>query len=440
MRRALELGGDPLNAGAGSLLEFVWPLTALAMFVALFLSWYLRILDIPMVSISAIMASVATVHALLPPLLPRSGEARNALLLAAHLTAVAALAYVWCVLGGLAMPLFLLFFAAPTVAASAHFTPWGRQAAFIFELLAVAVAAAVASPALRWYSAQQGIPLDWLDPLEHLVVEADRFTEVRPEPALECASLVLAAGALIALHLSAGAIADIARRLHLQLRRMVTSLHEDKGLLGDLLRSSFMPEALVLTDSRRIVLVSDRFREYFARPGQELEGADLRSAVDLQFPEALEPLLAGSDGQVDCQFRGPDGAMHPARAHLVHLSREGARMMRFTLEPCEDSRQLELALATLERAVLVIDGAGTIARANEAARALFPLAMPGAPAHKALHAADLPSAWWQSQPGSSVPRDFSINGRRVRGRVVCRGADAQSAELIVVELSAEPRA
>jgi PAS domain-containing protein len=419
------------------LLEFVWPVTALLLFVALFVPWHLRIIDVPIAAIAALMAAVAALHALLPPLLAHLRRVRDIVLLFAHVAALAALAAVWCSLGGLAAPLFLMFFAAPVVAASTLFGAWGRQIAFVLTLVMVALASAIASPALRWYANLHGIDLGWLDGFESWGLGGGPFAHTRPEPMLECASLVFAVVALTALHSSASLIADVGRRLRAQLQRVVNSLNHEEGLLGDLVRSSPLLEALVLADSRRIVMASNRFRERFERADLVAEGADLRSLVEIQFPEALDALFAGADGSLDCQFRGTDGLLHAARVHVTHLAREGTRMVRFTLEPCEDSRQLGLAIEGLASAVIVIDEVGALVRANEAARSLFPEAIPGVPATRALNAPGLPQAWWQALPGSTVPRDFRVHGRRVRGRVVCRNADGQAGELIIVELGIE---
>ena len=429
-----------LNGPWTALLEFVWPVTALLLFVTLFVPWHLGVIDVPMAKIAVLMAAVAALHALLPPLLARARRTRDVALLLAHVAALAVLAGIWCLLGGLAAPLFLMFFAAPVVAASSLFGPWGRHVAFAITLVLVALASAVASPALRWYANLHGVDLGWLDSFDDFVANGGPFAAARPEPMLEVASLAFALVALTALHSSASLIADVGRRLRAQLRHVLDSLNHEEGLFGDLVRSSPALEALLLADSRRIVMASDRFRERFGRDGAAIDGADLRAVVELQFPEAIDALLAGANGTVDCQYRDPGGSLQPARVHVAHLAREGTKLIRFVLEPCADSRHLALALDGLASVVIVVDGSGVVARANDAARDLFPEDIPGVPAGRALSAPGLPQSWWQTVPGAVVPRDFRVHGRRVRGRVVCRNADGQAGELSIVELVEESAA
>src|ERR1700754_2093908 len=116
-------------------LELVWPLTFTAVFVAVFVTWFQRLIDIDVERITWLLALGTASHLLIPT----GGDStlRSALRLGSHLIGVLILGAAWALLGGLSAPLFLLFFAPPIAAAGVAFGPWSRLGAMSLSLATI---------------------------------------------------------------------------------------------------------------------------------------------------------------------------------------------------------------------------------------------------------------------------------------------------------------
>jgi len=409
----------------------VWTLTLVGAFVALFVPWYLRVLDIDIAPIAWLVAGATSVHLLAAPALAnaRSVRVRHAALLCTHLIGLMVLAVIWVRLGTFEVPLFLLFFAAPMATAGIVLRVWERLIATFVALAVILLAAALCSSALRWYAEQLGLPLEWLGPLARRVaVSASSASSVALASA--CVSLLLTAVALPALVICASSLAGAVRRIDGRSQALITALRQEESLAQEILRSSPLSEAIVLPESGQLVLLNDRFRSEFITSGERPADASLRDLLKLEFPEALDQLLRDSDGCIACTYHTSTGKRRSARIYVRQSLHEGARVARVSIEDCTIERQLEAAFDALDDLVVIYDANSTIVYANSHAHAAFPQAVRGVGADAALLRPELPDSWWRTPRGSSVPRRIVISGAEFRGTV--RSSSETTAEPLTV--------
>jgi PAS domain-containing protein len=426
-----HLAAPQITRGA---LELVWPLTFTAVFVAVFVTWYQRLIDVDVERITWLLAIGTAAHLLIPA----GGESRlrTALRFGSHLSGVIMLGAVWALLGGLSAPLFLLFFAPPIAAAGVAFGPWNRLGAVTVTLSMIFLTAAVCSAPLRWYLGQFGLRLEWLDPAASYLATYGGQSDGSVEPTASAVSLLLAAAAFLCLEFGAHGYANSAGRLFIRLRTIVRALRQREGMALEMLRSSPLPETVVLTESAQIVIANDKFRSSFASSA-EPEGADLFSVVKLQFPEALAALVRERDGQLACSFNTADGRTHSARIQVRHARHGRALVARISFFERDFERQLESALDAQECAILILNANEVVVHANSRALGVFPEALPGATATAALQSPGVPGFWWQAARDTSVPRQLAVRGRQLRGKVTSRGADRFGDAMTIISLTPE---
>ncbi len=437
MNANMTLASDDTTISAGRAFELMWPLTFVAVLTALWALWYLRVLDVDIGRIAWLLSVATGVHVLAVPAMARIESARgsDAAFLALHGVSLLVLGTVWLLLGAMDLPVFLLFFAPPVIAAPAIRGLWGRATAFTLAIAVVLLTALLASPSLRWYSGQVGLPFAVLDSLAARLSSLGAPVEQSVDPTAAAVSLGLVATSLTALYACASSLSAASRRVIGTLHEEITELTRDKGVAHELLQSSPMAEALVLPHSVRIVFVNDRFRSVFTGSGIPTEGARLSEVVKPQFSEALERLVQSGDGVLDGRCPGPDERLREVRMHVCRLKYEGVNVARVSFEDRTVERQLQGALDALEDLLLVFDGDDRLVYANTAARALFPTAEPGAAATAVLRRADLPETWWRTPVDTAVPRQMSISGNGYRGTVFCRRLEALAEPLTVIALA-----
>jgi PAS domain-containing protein len=427
--------GSPVSAEWA--FELVWPMTFIAALVALWTPWYLRALDVDIGRIAWLLTVATGAHVIAWPLFAPIRDTRvgSAALLTLHALSLLVLGVVWILLGAMNLPVFLIFFALPILAAPAARGVWGRTTAFGLALPILLLAALLASPSLRWYGGQLGLPLALLDPIAAQLGSFGAPSEERVAPTAAAVSLGLVAAALAALYACASAFAAANRGAIGWLHQTIAALRKDKGLALELLRSSPLPEVLVLPESARIVLVNERFRSMFASGAGATEGARLQEVVKLQFPETLERLLQSGDGTVDGRCPGQDGRLREVRVHVRRSRHEEAHVARVSFEDRTAERQLEGVLDSIEIILLVLDADAALVYANPAARAVFPGAERGAAAVSVLRRPELSDKWWRVPEETAVPRQISISGNEYRGTVSCRRLDGLAEPFTVIALS-----
>jgi PAS domain-containing protein len=379
----------------------------------------------------------AAVHLLAAPAVARAASPHiaNLALLSLHLVSLLLLGAVWLQLGAMNCPLFMLFFAPAVLVAPAMRGRWGGAVAFASTLTVVVLAALLASPSLRWYGAQAGMPIAILEPVAARAAALGIPTEQNAVPSTAFVSLALAATALGALYACAGTLWRVARRSVARLNAAIATLRQGEGMTLELLTSSPLAEALVMPEGLQIVLVNDRFRAQFTSE-MALEGQRLLDVVRMQFPEPLQRLIESGDGVVDARHFDERERPRELRVYVRHSRLDGARVARVSFEDRTEERQLESAIDALDATLLVFDSDDNLVYANAAARALFDAAAPGASAAAILHRGDLPDRWWHTPVETSVPRHLSIGGVEYRGRVTHRKPEALAAPLTVVALQA----
>jgi PAS domain-containing protein len=439
----MNMTAEPTSAPDGSpvsaewVFEVVWPMTFIVALVALWTPWYLRALDVHIGRIAWLLTVATGAHVIAWPLLAPIRDTRvgSAALLTLHALSLLVLGFVWILLGAMNLPVFLIFFALPILAAPAARGVWGRTTAFGLALPILLLAALLASPSLRWYGGQLGLPLAFLDPIAAQLGSFGAPSEESVAPTTAAVSLGLVAAALAALYACASAFAAANRGAIQWLHQTIAALRKDKGLALELLQSSPLPEVLVLPESARIVLVNDRFRSMFASGAGATEGARLQEVVKLQFPETLERLLQSGDGTVDGRCPGQDGRLREVRVHVRRSRHEEAHVARVSFEDRTAERQLEGVLDSIEIILLVLDADAALVYANTAARAVFPGAERGATAVSVLRRPELSDSWWRTPEETAVPRQISISANEYRGTVSCRRLDGLAEPFTVIALS-----
>jgi hypothetical protein len=411
-----------------------WAVLLGAALAATLAPWYLGVIDLDLrPTLRALLTGGALALALMQLDLARRGPLAAA---APHFLGVAVLAASWYLLGTFDVTGFLILFAVPTYAAALECGRWTVLGIAATTVVAAVIAAALASPALRWQLQQFEALAALLPRAGGSDFEALRFASstVGRE---QLATLAVFAVAILAVAGIGASAAGIINRQARTLRSTDRAHRESASLASKLLDDSAEMQALV-SAAGRVHSMNRTFREALA--GAKRDGS-LIEALQPVYPEPLEQLLAAEQGgSIASQACRPadkpwliDIAVEP-----VMLDGESLRRVRIGRTHAADLAAA--SLDALELAVAILGPDKTVAFASDAFRSRFTRLREGATAAEALEGVHgLPAHWWDIAPSRTGQVRFVDDGRRCLARIALTGARPDCA-LTSIELKCEDAA
>src|SRR6185436_5269360 len=164
------------------LLDDVWMLTLMVLFVAVGVPWYLRALDIDFAPVAWSLFGYGVLYVLSTFAADKIGSERRlmSLIRMIQATGIIFLGFIWHLSGNLQNPMFLLVFVLPIVAGSLILASWQSFINVCLSIITVSMIALLDGPELRWYATQTG---PWAKRFIELI-PASSMTKQNPFPSL----------------------------------------------------------------------------------------------------------------------------------------------------------------------------------------------------------------------------------------------------------------
>ncbi|MBV9343460.1 MAG: hypothetical protein JO341_14125 [Gammaproteobacteria bacterium] len=391
------------------LLDDAWLLTLLAVLGAALLSWVTRAFEMELGNAGWGLLGLAALYVVLTllgaPARPGRGG-RAWLLVLLDAVGVGLIGFIWLNLGALQNPLFLLVFTLPVIGA-VFLSRWHPFLVALLSCLVVGAIALLQAPELRWYLTSlvgaEGL-LGWLRDVR-LAGAAPPLSGGTVPLAYELLMLEVFALMMLACAIAAEYLGGLFERLSTQ--AIVARAEAERGqeLWVDLIHRLPLPALLVDPDTGVVVAASDSAVTLLHVSPPELIGHRLFEALRVSYPDMLQELLTGSDGEVSQTVVHIGQQLRITRAHILHVTHKTRRLALLTLQDNTERFCLKAALDTAEYAAVVIDARGCLLALNKPAGGLFPNAEIGAPVTRLLPRGEGPP-WWE--PGLSGRRKLHL--------------------------------
>lgn len=391
------------------LLDDTWLLTLLTVLGAALLCWVTRAFDMDLGNSGWGLLGLAALYTVLTllgaPARPGRGG-RAGLLALLDAIGVGLLGFIWLNLGALQNPLFLLVFALPVIGA-VFLSRWHPFLVALVSCLVVAAGALLQAPELRWYvtsllGAESWFP--WLRDVR-LAGPGPPLAGGTVPLAYELLMLEIFALMMLACAIAAEYLGGLFERLSTQVFMARAEAERGQELWVDLIHRLPLPAMLVDPDTTVVVAASDSAVALLHVTAPELIGHPVFEALRVSYPDMLQELLAGNDGEVTQTIVHIGQQLRITRAHVLHVTHKTRRLALLTLQDNTERFCLKAALDTAEYAAVVIDARGCLLTLNKPAGGLFPNAEIGAPVTRLLPRGEGPP-WWE--PGLSGRRKLHL--------------------------------
>jgi PAS domain-containing protein len=327
-----------------------------------------------------------------------------------HALGVIAMAFIWQHAGGLQNPLFLAVFALP-VMGSIFVSRWQPYLMAALAVLAVALVAVSEAPELRWYAPWLGSAGGWLDALTGRAGGARLpFASFQAPSEYFVVLLEVFAIMVFACAVAAEYLATIFDRLDAQMWAARAEAARSQELWSTLIEQLPVPAVLLDAGTRQIVGASLSAMKKFLTGSEPVVGRDFFEAIHFSYPEAIERLIDGADGEEPLSMVKLGGRLLATEIRVQHLAQHGRRYALVVLIDTTDDFCVRAALDVAEYAALVIDEKGRVMALNRPARTLFAGASTGAELSSLVPPGGSGVRWWD--PGLSGRRKTHMTVER----------------------------
>ena len=135
-------------------------------------------------------------------------------------------------------------------------------------------------------------------------------------------------------------------------------------------------------------------------------GRPLFEMLRFTYPDAVQELLKGADGEAPMNVIRIADEVRLARVRVLHVAHQGRRLALMIIEDMTETFCLKAALDTSEYAALVIDSRGKIMTFNERATGVLGIGRAGMAAAQLLPPLDAGLPWWD--PGLTGRRKLHL--------------------------------
>jgi len=326
---------------------------------------------------------------------------------------VIVIGFIWQHVGALQNPTFLTVFALPVIGAI-FLSRWHPYLISAVAVCVVGVVALAQAPELRWYAGGLLGGDAWLSALfgHQSAATAGSFPGFYAPSSYLIVLLEVFTVGIFACAVAAEYVGTVFERLSALTTLARTEAEREQELWAGLIEQLPLPALLIDPASLRIAASSDFAIAYLQSGETPLEGRNLFEAVRFSYPDIVQELIVGPDGEEPSTIIRIADQLRVTHLRVLHVAHKGQRLALLTIEDATEVFCLKAALDTSEYAALVIDGRGRVLAFNKPAMWLFSDAKIGADATRLLSKSNGGQVWWE--PGLTNRRKMHIEiGQRI---------------------------
>jgi hypothetical protein len=398
------------------LLSDSWLLTIIAILTATAVPWFANGFEADLATASwgllALGGILVTLTILESRISPQS-RWRNRALALLDVIGVIVMGFIWQHVGALQNPTFLTVFALPVIGA-VFLSRWHPYLISAAAVCVVGVVALAQAPELRWYASGLLGSDAWLGALfgHQSAAPPGSFSGFYAPSNYLIVLLEVFTVGIFACAVAAEYVGTVFERLSTHAALARTEAERGQELWSGLIERLPLPALLIDPASLRIAASSDFAIAYLQSGETPLEGRNLFEAVRCSYPDVVQELIVGPDGEEPSTIIRIADQLRVTRLRVLHIAHKGQRLALLTIEDATEVFCLKSALDTSEYAALVIDGRGRVLAFNRPAMWLFSGAKVGADATRLLSKSNGGQVWWE--PGVTNRRKMHVEiGQRV---------------------------
>lgn len=391
------------------LLNDIWMLTIVAVLVGIGVPWLASDFQIDVVPAGWGLLALGALHIALTILgSPLRREAWRLKVVAVfEITGVVLLGYVWDHVGALQNPLFLMTFVLPIVGA-VFLSRWHPYLLAAVSIATVAFVSLAEAPELRWFAS--GLMggdawLVWIFGRTSAAADTSFAAFSAPLNYLLVLLEVFSIG-LIACAVAAEYVGIIFGRLNEQTAIARDEARRGEDLWSNLIVTLPLPALLIDPASLSIVVASAAAVAYLRPDKGILEGRRLFDVLSLSYPDVIQELIGGVDGEAPSTVLRIADELRLARARVLHVMHKERRLALLTIEDGTEIFAVTAALDSSEYAAVVVDHKGRVLMFNKLVVGLLAGARVGMDAATLLPQPESGLRWWE--PGITGRRKMHI--------------------------------
>jgi PAS domain-containing protein len=398
------------------LLDDIWLMTLVAIVFATGIPWLLSGFEIDVRTASWGLLALGALHVAFTMLASANAPQsrwRGRVLTVLDVTGVVLIGFIWQHIGAVQNPVFLTVFVLPVIG-SIFLSRWHP---YLLALVSVAVAAAVslsAAPELRWYVSGLFGSDTWLVRLfgDQTSGYSASFSGFYAPSSYLVVLLEVFAVAMLACAVAAEYLGTIFERLNGYILMARSEAERGQELWAALIERLPLPSLLVDPDTMRVVACSESAVRYLRAEDNPLEGRELTDVVRFSYPDIIEELIVGTDGEAPATVLRLGEQVRVTQLRVLHVAHKGRRLALLSIDDRTEAFCVKAALDTSEYAAVVLDARARVLALNKPAAGLFAGAQIGMEAARLLPDSGSGLPWWE--PGLTGRRKLHVEiGPRV---------------------------
>jgi hypothetical protein len=398
------------------LLNDIWLLTILAVLIGTGVPWLASDFQVNVVVASWGLLALGAVHVGLTfmgaPLRRQAAWYAKAMT-TLEVAGVVLIGFIWEHVGALQNPLFLIVFVLPIIG-SIFLSRWHPYLLAAVSIVTVSFVSLGEAPELRWFASGlvgSDVWLVWLFGRDAAATEPSFSAFSAPLNYLIVLLEVFSIG-LIACAVAAEYVGIIFGRLHAQTAIARNEAERGEKLWSSLIEQLPLPALLIDPASLDVVAGSESAVAYLRPDNGSLEGRNLFEVLKLSYPDIVQELIAGADGEAPSTVMRIGDDLRLTRVRVLHVMHKERRLALLTVEDGTEIFCVRSALDTSEYAAVVVDPKGRVLAFNKLVIGLLDSAEVGMDAARLLPQSDSGLRWWE--PGLTGRRKMHMQiGSRI---------------------------
>ncbi len=398
------------------LLNDIWLLTILAVLIGTGEPWLASDFQVDVVSASWGLLALGAVHVALtfmgaPLRLPTIWHAKA--ITALEVAGVVFIGFIWDHVGALQNPLFLIVFVLPIIG-TIFLSRWHPYLLAAVSIVTVGFVSLSEAPELRWFASGligSDVWLVWLFGRDAAATEPSFSAFSAPLNYLIVLLEVFSIG-LIACAVAAEYVGIIFGRLNEHTAIARNEAERGEELWSSLIEQLPLPALLIDPASLGVVAASESAVSYLRPKEGILEGRNLFEVLKLSYPDVVQELIAGADGEAPSTVMRIGEDLRLTRVSVLHVMHKERRLALLTIEDGTESFCVRSALDSSEYAAMVVDPKGRVLTFNKLVIGLLGSVEVGMEAGRLLPQSDSGLRWWE--PGLTGRRKMHMQiGSRI---------------------------
>jgi PAS domain-containing protein len=410
------LSRPPQENASVQLLNDIWLLTIVAVIIGTGVPWIASNFQVNFAGASVGLLALGAVHVaqtLLGTPLRQQANWHMKAMTALEVAGVVLIGFIWDHVGALQNPLFLMVFVLPIMGAI-FLSRWHPYLLATVSLVTVGFVSLREAPELRWFASGLVGNDTWLVWLfgRNAAASDPSFSGFSAPLNYLVVLLEVFAISLIACAVAAEYVGLIFGRLNENTAIARGEAERGEELWSRLIDHLPLPALLIDPISSNIIAASHSAMAYLRPANAVLEGANLFEVLKLSYPDVVQELIAGADGEASPAVLRVGEDLRLTRVKVLHVMHKERRLALLTVEDGTEIFCVRSALDTSEYAAVVVDGKGRVLTFNKLVVGLLGNVEAGMEAARLLPQPDQGLRWWE--PGLTGRRKSHLQiGSRV---------------------------